>query len=450
MIFITGGIFSFGIISFLVIGFNNKGSWKYRSVKRVKKVIEHKGWKLPKWFTKEILLRTWIAFIISSFLSFLMATIIHITEKEVDKISKPEYGQGAVQEELEVEWIDENGDLDNETIQFQVQERKLTEEEILTYIELIKEKLPEIMLGENESLESVDRPLKLVNSIEGIPIDISWSSSDTQIINYDGSLGKDIPQKGVRVCLTAIIQIQNKEEVYTQYVTVYPQQLDMIQQIKDWLENQSLNTEQWIVLPRKWEETNVTWKKTNEKEKLGIVVLLLISPIFYVMKCRQDYKENRKSRYEQLLMDYPKILNKLTLLLSAGLNIRNAMKRIANDYKKYSSKTEQRVAYEEILILIKDMEKGISEKNAYERFGERCEVLSYRTLAALLVQHLQKGGDDIQRILEEECRKTQATRIAQVKIMGEKVSTKLLFPMILMLIIVFILILIPAWCSFSI
>ena len=136
--------------------------------------------------------------------------------------------------------------------------------------------------------------------------------------------------------------------------------------------------------------------------------------------------------------------------MSAGLNIRNAMKRIANDYKKYSSKTEQRVAYEEILILIKDMEKGISEKNAYERFGERCEVLSYRTLAALLVQHLQKGGDDIQRILEEECRKTQATRIAQVKIMGEKVSTKLLFPMILMLIIVFILILIPAWCSFSI
>ena len=449
MIFITGGIFSFGIITFLVIGFNNKDSWKYRSVKKMIKILEQKGWKLPKWFTKEIILRTWIAFIISSFLSFLMATIIHITEKEVDKISKPEYGQGAMQKELEVEWIDENGDLDNETIQFQVQERKLTEEEILTYIESVKEKLPEIILGENEKLEFIDRPLNLVNSIEGIPIDISWLSSDTKIINYDGSLGKDIPEKGVNVCLSAIIQIQNKEEVFPLYVTVYPQQLDMIQQIEYWLEDQSMNTEQWIVLPREWGKTNIIWKQTNEKEKLSIVVLLLISPIFYVMKCRQDYKENRKNRYEQLLMDYPKILNKLTLLLSAGLNIRNAMKRIANDYKKYSS-MKKRVAYEEILILMKDLEKGISEKHAYERFGERCEILPYRTLAALLVQHLQKGGDDIQRILEEECRKTQENRIAQVKIIGEKVSTKLLFPMILMLIIVFIVILIPAWCSFSI
>lgn len=449
MIFITGGIFSFGIITFLVIGFHNKDSWKYRSVKKMIKILEQKGWKLPKWFTKEIILRTWIAFIISSFLSFLMATIIHITEKEVDKISKPEYGQGAMQKELEVEWIDENGDLDNETIQFQVQERKLTEEEILTYIELVKEKLPEIILGENEKLEFIDRPLNLVNSIEGIPIDISWLSSDTKIINYDGSLGKDIPEKGVNVCLSAIIQIQNKEEVFPLYVTVYPQQLDMIQQIEYWLEDQSMNTEQWIVLPREWGKTNIIWKQTNEKEKLSIVVLLLISPIFYVMKCRQDYKENRKNRYEQLLMDYPKILNKLTLLLSAGLNIRNAMKRIANDYKKYSS-MKKRVAYEEILILMKDLEKGISEKHAYERFGERCEILPYRTLAALLVQHLQKGGDDIQRILEEECRKTQENRIAQVKIIGEKVSTKLLFPMILMLIIVFIVILIPAWCSFSI
>ena len=126
------------------------------------------------------------------------------------------------------------------------------------------------------------------------------------------------------------------------------------------------------------------------------------------------------------------------------------MERINSDYKKYSGNKEKRVVYEEIAALTKEMERGISEKQAYERFGERCEILPYRTLVALMIQHLQKGGDDIQRILEEECKKAQESRIAQVKIMGERASTKLLFPMILMLVIVFVIILVPAWCSFSV
>lgn len=450
MIFITGGVFVFGIITFWGMGIGVKGPWKYRSVRGIVQLIKKKGMKLPEWITNEIILKTWFGMIIASFIASLFIIIAFVSKEEVYKIAKPEYGQGVIQEELEIEWIDENGESDNEKIQFQVEERKLTEEEISIYMTQVKEKIPEIILGDNENLESIDQSLNLVNSIEGIPVDISWLSSNTEVINYDGSLGMDIPQEGIKVCLTAIIQIQNVEDVYMQYITVYPQKLDMIHQIQYWLENQSLNTEKWIMLPKHWETMQLSWKRISKNRELSIVVLLLMGPVFYVMKCRQDYKENKKNRQEQLALDYPRILNKLTLLLSAGLNTRNAIKRIGNDYKKNNGKVVQRAAYEEILILMKEMERGISEKQAYERFGERCEILPYRTLAALLIQHLQKGGDNIQHILEEECKKAQESRIAQVKIMGEKVSTKLLFPMILMLIIVFVLILVPAWCSFSI
>lgn len=450
MIFITGGVFVFGIIIFLGMGIGAKGPWKYRSVRGIVQLIKKKGIRLPEWITNEIILKTWFGMIIASFIASLFIIIAFVSKEEVYKIAKPEYGQGVIQEELEIEWIDENGESDSEKIQFQVEERKLTEEEISIYMAQVKEKIPEIILGDNENLESIDQSLNLVNSIEGIPVDISWLSSNTEVINYDGSLGMDIPQAGIKVCLTAIIQIQNVEDVYMQYITVYPQKLDMIHQIQYWLENQSLNTEKWIMLPKHWETMELSWKRISKNRELSIVVLLLMGPVFYVMKCRQDYKENKKNRQEQLVLDYPRILNKLTLLLSAGLNTRNAIKRIGNDYKKNNGKVVQRAAYEEILILMKEMERGISEKQAYERFGERCEILPYRTLAALLIQHLQKGGDNIQHILEEECKKAQESRIAQVKIMGEKVSTKLLFPMILMLIIVFVLILVPAWCSFSI
>ena len=54
------------------------------------------------------------------------------------------------------------------------------------------------------------------------------------------------------------------------------------------------------------------------------------------------------------------------------------------------------------------------------------------------------------RILEEEAGKAQEIRRQQARILGEQASTKLLFPMILMLLVVFILLMVPAWLTFSI
>lgn len=75
--------------------------------------------------------------------------------------------------------------------------------------------------------------------------------------------------------------------------------------------------------------------------------------------------------------------------------------------------------------------------------------MSYRTLSALLVQHLQKGSQGIELMLEEEAEKAQEMRKQQARIQGEQASTKLLFPMVLMLLIVFVILLVPAWIFFS-
>ena len=75
--------------------------------------------------------------------------------------------------------------------------------------------------------------------------------------------------------------------------------------------------------------------------------------------------------------------------------------------------------------------------------------MSYRTLSALLVQHLQKGSQGIELMLEEEAEKAQEMRKQQARILGEQASTKLLFPMVLMLLIVFVILLVPAWIFFS-
>lgn len=450
MIAFTGGIFLVVTVSFFVLGIQSSGSWKYRSIKRIFSFCRRKGFMLPSWLTKEVCWNTWLSMMIVSFLTFLAMLVNGSMENEVHQIMKPQYGQGVVQHELELAWENEEGEWEKESIQFQVEEKKLTSEEIDTYMQRIKEVLPEIMLGNNESADCVNQSLNLVEQIDSMPAEISWISNDTELVNIDGSLGRDIPETGKDVCVTAIIQIQEREDSYVQYITVYPQKLRITEQIKDWLESENLTTNQRIYLPKEWNGIQLSWTEVQVSQEIGIVILLLSFPVLYVLKCRQDYEEKRKKIREQLLLDYPRILNKLTLLLSAGLNVRKAMERIGNDYLKYRKEGEFDCAYEEIIALSEEMNRGISEKEAYERYGERCQVLPYRTLAALLVQYLQKGGGDIQRILEEECKKAQEVRMQQVKIIGEQISTKLLLPMIIMLIIVFVIVLLPAWMSFSV
>lgn len=150
-----------------------------------------------------------------------------------------------------------------------------------------------------------------------------------------------------------------------------------------------------------------------------------------------------------MLQDYPEILSKLTLLLGAGMNLRKAMERIGKDYVNYNKRNGKRKAYENILEMCREMNRGIGEREAYERFGERCDLLPYRTFSALLVQHLQKGSKGMENTLEEEAVKAQQMRQQQARVLGEQASTKLLFPMVLMLLVVFIILMVPAWISFG-
>ena len=98
----------------------------------------------------------------------------------------------------------------------------------------------------------------------------------------------------------------------------------------------------------------------------------------------------------------------------------------------------------------REMERGLGEKEAYEQLGERWGLLSYRTLSSILVQCLQKGSNGVEQVLAKEAEQAQRLRRQQAQILGEQASTRLLFPMILMLLVVFVILLVPAWLMFAV
>lgn len=97
-----------------------------------------------------------------------------------------------------------------------------------------------------------------------------------------------------------------------------------------------------------------------------------------------------------------------------------------------------------------EMQSGVAEAESYERFGYRCKNQLYLKLGLLLAQNLKKGSKGISDLLELEALNAFETRKNIAKHMGEEASTKLLIPLFLMLSIVLVIVIIPAFLSIGI
>lgn len=215
------------------------------------------------------------------------------------------------------------------------------------------------------------------------------------------------------------------------------------------LYNQKKNDPDYYYLPARIDGKRLEWSGIADNSGSLIAALGILAAFVMIFRKEQEIQEKQKKRTEQLMMDYPGLIMKFTLLVQAGMTVRRAFQKMALDYKRKRKMTENiRFAYEEILVTCNEMESGISELEAYRRFGERCGQIKYKTFATLLIQNLQKGSKRMSDMLEKESMEAWDERKRKARVLGEMAATKLLFPMILMMVVVMAIIMIPAFLAF--
>ncbi|MBP5734004.1 MAG: hypothetical protein J6W66_09315, partial [Lachnospiraceae bacterium] len=146
----------------------------------------------------------------------------------------------------------------------------------------------------------------------------------------------------------------------------------------------------------------------------------------------KDLGDQMKKRKDLLMMGYPNFVHSLALYLIAGMTIRGAFSELG--------KTNDLA-----LRTVREIGAGQSEVTAYERFGKRAGVREYVKLSTLLCQNLKKGNSTLLARLEEEAMLSAESRIQSGKRLGEEAGTKLLIPMVMMLAIVMLIIMVPAF-----
>lgn len=191
----------------------------------------------------------------------------------------------------------------------------------------------------------------------------------------------------------------------------------------------------------------------SKEQDEGVRIIQITGIIAVVILIEHDYSLKRQveRRNTELVMEYPNIIAKLSMLMGAGFTMRKAWMRISSDYLDDRRKGKKHnYAYEEMVRSYFQMDSGLSEGQVYEQFGRRCQLQIYRRFSLLLVQNLHMGNQNLLVILHAEAKEAFLMRREKALRIGEEAQTKLLGPMMLILLTVLVIIVIPAFSAMGI
>lgn len=341
---------------------------------------------------------------------------------------------------------------EEEEIEVTVDPRTYTEAEVEEMFALAAKALPEACLGEMPA-DHVDNDVRFPTSLEGLPFSVSWFTDRPDVIDWDGSLLGAADPEGTPVTLTAAVSFAGDTREEEIRICVWPKKLTEPElrrkQILDAIESENSPEDENLILPDTIGGKSTVWERAGGDKGLSLLLMGFIISILLVFSGIRTREADAEKKKEEMLMDYPHIVSKLVLLLSAGLSMRSAFGKMASDYRNsLENGGRRREGFEEILRLCTDMEKGISEKEAYENMGRRAGEIRYRTFATLLVQNMRRGSRELIDLLSGEAEEAFEERKRKARILGEKAGTKLIFPTMLMLLVVIAVIMTPAFVSF--
>ena len=346
-----------------------------------------------------------------------------------------------------------SGDIRVDEIALRVNQRILTEEEFYESIPEFEEELILCFLDGNEDINHVSTKVALPDSIDGYPYLVSWSCSDTEIIRRDGELAENL-EKEELVQMTAEISYEDYLSIVEFPVMVIPQNLSEAEKLKKELlkqiriNDESSKSQEYLSLPVSVNGTKVLWTEKKKNNSLLLLLLLLFCCFGVFFGKDRDLIKKSEEREKQMLSDYPEIVSKMTLFVGAGMSVRGAFVRIAREYHQKKEITGSiSYAYEEMLITVHEMESGTEERTAYQNFASRCHVQKYVKFGALLEQNTRIGGKGLLENLDAEAKAALAEKQSQAEKLGEQAGTKLLLPMFLMLGVVIVMIMVPAFMS---
>lgn len=390
--------------------------------------------------------------IVMTILLTVMVLVVDLLPKDSEAfVARNGYGEGSKMQEYELIIEDED---EKQKLQFEVEERRYTQAEVQQLFQKVMDELDNLVLGENESFNRIESDLKLVTTLEDYPVNIQWDLDSYEVMSIEGELREDkLTTEGTLVRLRGTISYGEEQTAYVRNMMVYAPTRDGTEQFLYEVEQEvqkreaATREDEGFRLPQKLKGKQLTWKIKREYRWYYILLIGAVSAVYLVYREREKVKQKDKRRREELIREYPGMISKFTMLLDTGTTVKNAWEKIVQNYELQREQTGKQTVYEEMLLSYREMQGGVSEGEAYEKFGKRCGVTIYLKFGAMLAQNLRKGSKGISDILRMEAIQSFENRKSAAKRLGEEAGTKLLMPMVGMLMVVLVMVMVPAFLT---
>jgi len=173
-------------------------------------------------------------------------------------------------------------------------------------------------------------------------------------------------------------------------------------------------------------------------EYFAFCIMILIVIFLY---CDNEISRKLNERRLKIQIQFPDFLNKLTLLINAGMTMSGAMEKIIYQNTKDGD------LYDELRTTVSEIKSGKSEIKAYEDFAKRCRTTEITKFVSVILQNLKKGNAEVVSILRLQSGECWEMRKNTAKKLGEEASTKLLLPMMIIFLAILIIVITPAMLS---
>lgn len=161
-----------------------------------------------------------------------------------------------------------------------------------------------------------------------------------------------------------------------------------------------------------------------------------VTPALYVRELNAKIKQKQRL----MILELPEVLNTIVLLVNAGETVHQAWMRCANG--KQGSANSPLLA--ELTTAARELEMNSSFSKVMEEFSKRCALQEVSMFTSTLLFNQKRGGNDFVLALQALSLELWQRRKAVSRTLGEEASSKLVFPMVLIFMVVMAIVASPA------
>lgn len=363
-----------------------------------------------------------------------------------------ELERGAYGESEKIYQVEITQGTESDIYQLEVAPREYDSLEFQNMAEAAYDYLNQRLLGDNTDLEQVTEDLQFDAWDESRTIRVKWQTDFPSIINSSGRVNREGLEQDTEVTITASLSSGEYEQEFQWAARVAAENvvLEGTEKVADTLQKleQESRTDESFLVPEQIGDAKV---HLVEKSTAGMICKILLLTLIcmgcLIYRKLNKLKEDGKKRDAYFSDQYFRLINKLVLMLGAGMTIRLALQRFTVE------SIQEGYAFGELLkaeirICLNELEAGATEQRAYAALGNRIGLPEYMRLFSLIGQNASHGNSNLLELLEAEEKDAIRSKKERARKKGEEASGKLLIPMFVLMLMVIGIVIFPALKSF--